>query len=113
MAELLCDGASCDSHALYLVRDGIWNLLSGGEDWIQQLRTVTDAAGRNWLFANIIYRLAEAGLEPGATLRPQSVAVDAAGRVWFLAWDYPTWNLESSRTRRAGPAYVVCSKLRR
>lgn len=91
VTELLCGGASCDAHALYHVRDGVWTLLPRGEEeyYVLELRAVTDAAGTAWLFGNIVYRLTETDLRPAARLLPVSVAVDAAGRVWFTVHDYP------------------------
>lgn len=91
VASLLCGGASCDADALYDLRDGVWTLLPGAEEryYVSELRAVTDAAGRSWLFANIVYRLTETGLTPAAELFPVSVAVDGAGTVCFLAHDFP------------------------
>jgi hypothetical protein len=91
VVEFLCGGAGCDAHAVYHVRDGLWTLLSRAEDvyYVLVLRAATDAAGRAWLFGDIVYRLTETDYSPAAFLTPTSVAVDPAGRIWFIVHGFP------------------------
>lgn len=91
VTELLCGPASCDAHALYHVRDGVWTLLPGGEEppYILALRALTDASGAVWLFGDAIYRLTATDIQPVIHRSSASAAVDAAGRVWFIFRDYP------------------------
>ncbi len=85
VTELLCGPASCDAHALYHVRDGVWTFVPAGEEpsYVLNLHAIVNAADTTWLFGDNIYRLTETGITPAAYLMPASVAVDTSGRIWF------------------------------
>ncbi len=90
-AMVLC-GASCYGKiVLYHIHDGVWTQIGEAEEFYgveppQQL--VAGAAGQLWLFwEGGIYRIIGDVAEPMTNLYVQSVAVDAAGRVWFVARD--------------------------
>lgn len=90
VATSLCGGANCDILGLYYVHNGVWTAMSAeSEYYTWQLRPFTDKSGASWLFADIIYRLSETGIEPLIPLMPSSVVVDTAGRAWFTLRDYP------------------------
>jgi hypothetical protein len=87
-AMVLCGGASCyGSIALYHVHDGAWTQIGKVAEFEGPYYSlVFDAAGTPWLFWDgAVYRLRGDAPEPLADLVVQSVAVDTAGRVWFVA----------------------------
>jgi WD40 repeat protein len=85
---LTCGGASCDSPVLlYHLHDGVWTCIAETTTgWFTDGGyAVFDVAGANWLFREVVYLLEGDELEPVAALSAQTVVVDAAGRIWFMA----------------------------
>jgi hypothetical protein len=103
-ALVLCGGASCYGRiALYHIRDNAWTLIGEPIDFGGALpphRLVTNASGTSWLFrSGALYRLAGDVLEPIPDLYVRSEAVDANGRIWFVAWhdgQETLWTLEAT-----------------
>lgn len=88
-AMVLC-GASCYGKiVLYHIHDGVWTQIGEALEFYgvePPHQFVTDAAGTGWLFwSGAIYRAAGDVPELAAHLYARSVAVDATGRVWFMA----------------------------
>ncbi len=82
---LLCGGASCDTEALYRLRDGAWTLIPE-HPLMARPALAFDPAGIPWLFGEAVYRILENDLEMVGQLQAQSLAIDPAGQVWFTAW---------------------------
>ena len=90
-AMVLC-GASCYGKiVLYHIHDGVWIQIGEALEFYgvePPHQLVTGADGQLWLFwEGGIYRVAGDVIEPVTNLYVQFVAVDATGRVWFVARD--------------------------
>lgn len=81
-----CGGASCfGGQVRYHVQEGRW-ILEAEADEIGRLNWAVDATGTPWLFwGDQIYRGGGDRWEVEADLSARHVAVDAAGRIWFVA----------------------------
>ena len=85
-AMVLCGGSCYGKVVLYHVHEGTWTQIGAESEFDDPPYSLVFAAGASWLFWDrALYRLAGDVPERLADLAVQSVAVDVAGRLWFVA----------------------------
>jgi hypothetical protein len=83
VTAVICSGASCDTDVIHHLHDGAWTPILTNP--VQNPHLVFDSAGTPWIFADQIYRVTDDMAGRVAGWDPQTVTVDANGRVWFIA----------------------------